>query len=349
MKFTVSEIAKMLDGKVVGDETITINSAAKIEEGHPGSISFLANSKYETHLYGTKSSAVIVNKDFTPKSEVSTTLIYVDNAYSAFTILLEEYQKRISGAKMGIEQPSFFGEGSTMGSGAYRGAFSYVGRNCEIGDNVKIYPNAYIGNNVQIGNNCTIHPGVKLYDDTIIGNNCTIFANAVIGGDGFGFAPQADGSYRAIPQLGNVVIEDHVSIGSNTTIDCATMGSTIIRKGVKLDNLIQIAHNVEIGKNTVIAAQSGVSGSTRIGEQCIIAGQVGIAGHLTVANHTKIGAQSGLGKSIKKEGVSLSGSPSRDLTEHLRSMASVKRLPEMEKRLRDLENNRKNSQTFVKG
>ncbi|PWJ60517.1 UDP-3-O-[3-hydroxymyristoyl] glucosamine N-acyltransferase [Dyadobacter jejuensis] len=349
MKFTVSEIAKMLDGKVVGDETITINSAAKIEEGHPGSISFLANSKYEAHIYGTKSSAVIVNKDFTPKTEIKTTLIFVENAYTAFTILLEEYQKRLLGTKVGVEQPSFFAETSSMGEGAYRGAFSYVGNHCKIGKEVKIYPNCYIGNNVVIGDNCTFHPGVKIYDDTVIGNNCTIFANTVIGGDGFGFAPQADGSYKAIPQLGNVVIEDDVSIGSNTAVDCATMGSTIIRKGVKLDNLIQIAHNVEIGRNTVIAAQTGVSGSSRIGEQCIIAGQVGIAGHLTLANHTKIGAQSGLGKSIKKEGMSLSGSPSRDLTEHLRSMASVRRLPEIEKRLKELENIRENSQTFAKG
>ena len=334
----------MLDGIIVGDEKITISSAAKIEEGQPGCISFLANSKYEPYVYTTQSSVVIVNKDFTPKKEVAATLIYVDNAYSAFTILLEEYQKRLTTGKSGIEQPSFFGENSTMGTGGYRGAFSYIGKNCCIGDEVKIYPHAYIGDNVNIGNNSIIHPGVRIYDDTVIGQNCTVFANTVIGSDGFGFAPQPDGSYKTIPQLGNVVLEDDVSIGANTTIDCATMGSTIIRKGAKVDNLVQIAHNVEVGKNTVIAAQAGVSGSTLVGEQCIIGGQVGISGHLSIANYTKIGAQSGLGKTIKKEGLSLSGSPARDLTEHLRSMASMRRLPEMEERLKSLERKKETSE-----
>jgi UDP-3-O-[3-hydroxymyristoyl] glucosamine N-acyltransferase len=343
MKFTVSEIAQMLDGTIVGDDKITINSAAKIEEGRPGCISFLANSKYESYIYTTQSSAVIVNKDFSPKKDIAATLIYVDNAYTAFTILLEEYQKRIGKEKHGIEQPSFIGENSTTGEDCYRGAFSYIGKNCVIGNRVKIYPNTYLGDNIEIGDNSVIHPGVRIYDNTVIGKNCTIFANSVIGGDGFGFAPQADGTYKAIPQLGNVILEDDVSIGSNTTIDCATMGSTIIRKGVKIDNLVQIAHNVEIGKNTVIAAQAGISGSTTIGEQCIIAGQVGIVGHITVANNTKVGAQSGLGKSIKKEGLSLSGSPARDLNEHLRSMALVRRLPVMEERLKDLESNRETS------
>lgn len=344
MKFTVSEIAKMLDGTTVGDETITIDSAAKIEEGKPGCISFLANSKYEPYIYTTQSSAVIVNKDFSPKQDVPATLIYVENAYTAFTILLEEYQKRLATGKYGIEQPSFIGEKSTMAEGGYRGAFSYIGRNCTIGKGVKIYPNAYLGDGVQVGDYTVIHPGVRIYDNTVIGQNCCIFANTVIGSDGFGFAPQSDGSYKTIPQLGNVIIEDNVSIGSNTTIDCATMGSTIIRSGVKIDNLVQIAHNVEIGKNTVIAAQAGISGSTHVGEQCVIAGQVGIVGHITLANHTKVGAQAGLGKSIKKEGMSLSGSPARDLTEHLRSMASVRRLPALEERLRELERKREVSE-----
>lgn len=333
----------MLDGTIVGDDKLTINSAAKIEEGRPGCISFLANSKYEPYIYTTQSSAVIVNKDFVPKKEISATLIYVENAYTAFTILLEEYQKRISNSKSGVEQPSFIGENSKLGVHCYQGAFSYIGKNCQIGDDVKIYPSVYIGDNVVIGDETVLHPGVRVYDNTIIGKNCTIFANTVIGSDGFGFAPQADGTYKTIPQLGNVVIEDNVSIGSNSTIDCATMGSTIIRQGVKIDNLVQIAHNVEIGKNTVIAAQSGISGSTVIGEQCIIAGQVGIVGHITVANNTKIGAQSGLGKSIKKEGLSLSGSPARDLNDHLRSMALVRRLPEMEERLKDLEGEKETS------
>lgn len=287
---------------------------------------------------------VIVNKDFIPKKEVNTTLIYVDNAYSAFTILLEEYQKRLSKVKSGVEQPSFFGENSQMGTGGYRGAFSYIGKNCIIGNDVIIYPHSYLGDNVLVGDNSIIHPGVRIYDNTVIGKNCTVFANTVIGSDGFGFAPQPDGTYKTIPQLGNVILEDNVSVGANTTIDCATMGSTIIRKGAKVDNLVQIAHNVEIGKNTVIAAQSGVSGSTQIGEQCVIAGQVGISGHLSIANHTKIGAQSGLGKSIKKEGLSLSGSPARDLTEHLRSMASMRKLPDMEERLKSLERKKEASE-----
>lgn len=343
MKFTVSEIAQMLDGTVVGNDQIIINSAAKIEEGLPGCISFLANSKYEPYVYSTKSSVVIVNKEFVPKKEIAATLIYVENAYTAFTILLEEYQKRLAGSKSGVEQPSFIGENSETGEDCYRGAFSYIGKNCVIGKGVKIYPHAYLGDNVEIDDYSVVHPGVRIYDNTIIGKNCTIFANTVIGSDGFGFAPQADGSYKRIPQLGNVIIEDNVSIGSNTTIDCATMGSTIIREGVKIDNLVQIAHNVEIGKNTVIAAQSGVSGSTTIGEQCVIAGQVGVVGHITVANNTKLGAQSGLGKSIKKEGLSLSGSPARDLNEHLRSMALVRRLPELEERLKDLERKQETS------
>jgi len=348
MKFTVSEIAQMLDGTTVGDDKILIHSAAKIEEGEPGCISFLANSKYEPYVYTTKSSAVIVNKDFIPKQKIEPTLIYVENAYTAFTILLEEYQKRIARGKSGIEQPSFIGDNSTFGGDGYRGAFSYIGRNCRIGNSVKIYPQVYIGDGVQIGDYSVIHPGVRIYDNTVIGKNCTVFANTVIGSDGFGFAPQSDGSYKTIPQLGNVILEDNVSIGANATIDCATMGSTIIRNGAKIDNLVQIAHNVEVGKNTVIAAQSGVSGSTHIGEQCIIAGQVGISGHLSVANYTKIGAQSGLGKTIKKEGLSLSGSPARDLTEHLRAMAVVRRIPDLEKRLKELELNRINSELHVK-
>lgn len=321
----------------MGDASAVINSAAKIEEGTPGCISFLSNLKYEPFLYKTGSTAVLVDKGFEPRKEVPATLIYVENAYTAFTILLEEYHKFSRQQKQGVEQPSHIGEGSTVGNGGYRGAFSYIGRNCTLGDRVQVYPSAYIGDNVQIGNDTVIHPGVRIYDNTRIGNHCTIFANTVIGSDGFGFAPQADGTYRTIPQLGNVVIEDHVSIGSNSTIDCATMGSTIIRSGAKIDNLVQIAHNVEIGRNTVIAAQTGISGSTKIGDQCIIAGQVGIAGHLTVANGTKIGAQSGLGKNIKQEGVSLSGSPAYNLTDHLRALALVRKLPDIEKRIQLLE------------
>ncbi|GAB2767251.1 UDP-3-O-(3-hydroxymyristoyl)glucosamine N-acyltransferase [Rhabdobacter roseus] len=339
MKFTVRQIAQMLNGEVVGDDTVLIHSAAKIEEGQPGCISFLANSKYEPYLYTTQSSAVIVDKTFEPRKPVNTSLIQVENAYSAFTRLLEEYQKWTFQHKQGVEQPSHLGEGSTLGQGGYRGAFSYIGKHCQLGENVKIYPNAYVGDYVQIGNNTVIHPGVRIYDRTVIGSDCTIFANAVIGSDGFGFAPQPDGSYKTIPQLGNVIIEDAVSIGANTTIDCATMGSTIIRRGVKLDNLVQIAHNVELGANTVVAAQAGISGSTKVGERCVIAGQAGLVGHISLAKGTQIGAQAGLGKSIKKEGLSMSGSPARELSEHLRTLASLRRLPELEKRLKELEKN----------
>jgi UDP-3-O-[3-hydroxymyristoyl] glucosamine N-acyltransferase len=340
MEFTIGQIAQLLNGTVVGDAAGVIHSAAKIEEGKSGCISFLSNLKYEGHLYTTQSTAVLVDQDFKPRKDVSTTLIYVENAYLAFTRLLEEYQKIAKQARRGVEQPSFLGENSSVGEDGYRGAFSYIGRQCQIGARVSIYPHAYIGDNVRIGNDTVIHPGVRIYDGTIIGSYCVIFANSVIGSDGFGFAPQPDGSYKTIPQLGNVIIEDHVSIGSNATIDCATMGSTIIRAGVKIDNLVQIAHNVEIGKNTVIAAQTGISGSSKVGEQCVIAGQVGIAGHLSLANRTKVGAQSGVGKNIRKEGLSLSGSPAYDLTAHLRALALVRNLPQLEKRLQTLENER---------
>lgn len=338
MNLKIRDIAELLKGKIVGDDTLIINGIAKIEEGKEGSISFLSNSRYEPYLYTTVSSAVIVNDDFVPTKEVKTTLIYVPNAYTAFTGILEQYSAALRGSKTGIEQPSYIGANSTIGEEAYRGAFSYIGDNCTIGNDVKIYPQAYIGDNVTIGNNCTIHPGVRIYSGTIIGNNCTIFANTVIGSDGFGFAPQSDGTYKTIPQLGNVVLEDNVSIGSNTTIDCATIGSTIIREGVKLDNLIQIAHNVEIGKNTVIAAQSGVSGSTKIGESCIIAGQVGIVGHIRLPNRTQVGAQAGISKSINKEGLAMTGSPATELRNHMKSLAVFRQLPELEKRVKALEN-----------
>ncbi len=337
MEFTVSQIASILNGRVEGDGTLRIHNAAKIDEGQPGCISFLSNLKYEHHLYSTQSTAVIVDEHFQPRQEVKAALIYVPNAYLAFTTLLEEYQKALGSSKKGVEQPSFIGENTVIGKDHYRGAFSYIGDHCTIGDHVRIYPGAYIGDHCTIGNHTVIHPGVKIYAKTVIGNNCSIFANAVIGSDGFGFAPQADGSYKTIPQLGNVIIEDHVSIGANTTIDCATMGSTIIRKGAKLDNLIQVAHNVEIGKNTVIAAQSGISGSSKLGESCVIAGQVGIAGHLTIADKTMIGAQSGLGKSISKSGLSYNGSPATELNSNLRSLAALRRLPDLEKRVQELE------------
>jgi UDP-3-O-[3-hydroxymyristoyl] glucosamine N-acyltransferase len=337
MKFTVKQIATLLEGEVTGNDTLTISGLAKIEEGQPGDISFLSNLKYEPFLYTTQASAVIVDRSFAPKKPVVASLIFVENSYSAFTRLLEEYYQQLSFARAGVEQPSYVGEGSQIGEYIYRGAFSYIGQNCQIGKNVKIYPHAYVGNNVRVGDNTIIHPGARILDNCIIGKNCVIHPNAVIGSEGFGFAPQLDGTYKTIPQLGNVILEDFVNVGANTTIDCATMGSTVIRQGAKLDNLIQIGHNVEIGKNTVIAAQSGVSGSTKIGENCVIAGQVGIVGHISVANGTKVGAQSGLSKSVKEEGTSLNGSPAFELKDSLRSLAVYRRLPELEQQVRKLE------------
>ena len=337
MKFTVKQIANLLNGEVRGDDSLIVKSLSKIEEGSQGDISFLANAKYEPFLYTTKATAVIVSKDFVPKKFFFTTLIFVENAYVAFSQLLEEYQKILIFSKKGIEQPVFVGENTTVGEGIYQGAFSYIGKNCKIGHNVKIYPHAYIGDNVCIGDNTIVYAGVKVYENCIIGNHCVVHSGAVIGSDGFGFAPQADGSYKTIPQLGNVILEDNVSIGSNSTIDCATMGSTIIRKGAKIDNLVQIAHNVEIGINTVIAAQTGVAGSTKIGRNCVIAGQVGVNGHITIADGTKIGGQAGVTKSIRKEGLSKTGTPALELNEYLRAMSVFRKLPALEKQVRALE------------
>lgn len=339
MEFTINQIAAMLGGAVKGNGNDKINMLAKIQDAKKGQLAFLSNPKYEQYIYTTNASAVIVKKDFVPRKEVPSTLILVDDPYSSFTALLEEYHKLVSFQKTGVEQPSYIGENSTVGQNIYRGAFSYIGNNVKIGDNVKIYAQAYIGDNVVIGDNSILHAGVKIYPDTKIGNNCVVHSGTVIGSDGFGFAPQEDGTYKTIPQLGNVIIEDNVTIGGNTVIDCATMfgDSTILRQGVKLDNLIQIAHNVEIGKNTVIAAQAGISGSTKVGENCMLAGQVGIAGHLVIANNTSLGAQAGVSKSIKEEGLKLIGYPVFDIKEYFRSYAVFKKLPDLNYRLRELE------------
>lgn len=339
MEFTIEQIAAMLGGVVKGDSATKINMLAKIQDAKPGQIAFLSNPKYEHFIYETKASAVIVKKDFAPKKNVSSSLIMVDDPYSSFTVLLEEYHKMMSFQKEGIEEPCFIGSNCTVGSAIYRGAFSYIGSNVKIGDNVKVYPHTYIGDNVVIGSNTILHPNVKLYAGTVIGNNCIIHSGTVLGSDGFGFAPQEDGTYKTIPQLGNVILEDNVTIGANTVIDCATLSgdATIVRSGVKLDNLIQIAHNVEIGKNTVIAAQTGISGSTKIGENCVLAGQVGIAGHLVIANRTSVGAQAGIPKSIKEEGQKLIGYPVLDVKEYFRSYALFKQLPDISTRLRQLE------------
>jgi UDP-3-O-[3-hydroxymyristoyl] glucosamine N-acyltransferase len=339
MEFTITQIAGMLGGQVSGDGNQKINMLAKIQDAKRGQIAFLSNPKYEQYIYTTQASAVIVKKDFQPKKEITTALILVDDPYTSFTALLEEYHKLVSFQKTGIEQPSFIGTNSVVGKNIYRGAFSYIGNDAKIGNNVKIYPHVYVGDNVVVGDDTILHTNVKLYAGTRVGNNCVVHAGTVIGSDGFGFAPQADGSYKTIPQLGNVILEDNVSIGANTVIDCATLygDSTIIHQGVKLDNLIQIAHNVEIGKNTVIAAQTGISGSTKIGENCLLAGQVGIAGHLVIANHTGIGAQAGISKSIKEEGEKIMGSPAFDVKEYYKAYALFKRLPDLNERLRELE------------
>lgn len=340
MEFTIQQIAAMLGGEVKGDSGEKINMLAKIQDAKKGQIAFLSNPKYEQYIYTTLASAVIVKRDFVPRKEVTASLILVEDPYTSFTTLLEEYHKMITYQKSGVEQPSFIGERSTTGQNVYRGAFSYIGSNVSIGNNVKIYPHVYIGDDVIVGDNTILHASVKLYAGTRVGKNCELHAGTVIGSDGFGFAPQEDGSYKTIPQLGNVIIEDFVSIGANTVIDCATMlgDSTVIHHGVKLDNLIQIAHNVEIGRNTVIAAQSGVSGSTKLGENCLIAGQVGIAGHLVLANQTSIGAQSGIGKSLAKEGQKLMGSPALDVKDFYKTYALFKQLPDLSQRLRELEN-----------
>lgn len=336
MEFSLKDISLILGGEVVGNELEKINTISKIEEAQKGSISFLANPKYESFLYTTNASAVIVSKDFEPRKNLNTTLIKVSDPYSSFTTLLEEYNRILSLSKQGVEDPSFIGENAVIGENHFRGAFSYIGKNCKIGKNVKIHPNTYIGDNCTVGDNTIFHAGVKIYEGSIIGNHCTFHSGSVVGSDGFGFAPQEDGTYKSIPQIGNVIIEDHVNIGANTVIDCATMGSTIVKSGVKLDNLVQVAHNVEVGKNTVIAAQAAIAGSTKVGENCIIGGQVGIVGHIKIANKVTIGAKSGVNKA-DKEGQILLGSPAVDHRQCVKTYAITKNLPQILERIEELE------------
>jgi UDP-3-O-[3-hydroxymyristoyl] glucosamine N-acyltransferase len=336
MEFTVGQIAELLGGYVEGNTAGKVRELAKIEEAGPGTLAFLSNNKYEHYLYTTGATAVIVAKSLPLKQPVGAALIRVEDPYSSFTTLLEEYQKAVAAMVTGVEEPCFMGANSTIGEHHYRGAFSYIGKNCQLGAHVKIYPNAYIGDNVRIGDHTTIYAGAKIYSGTVIGRHCAVQAGAVIGSPGFGFAPQKDGTYRDIPQTGNVVLEDNVRIGANTTIDCATLGATIIREGTKIDNLVQIAHNVEIGRHTVVAAQTGISGSTKIGNHCVLAGQVGIVGHISLADRTTVGAQSGVSKSITESGTIIQGSPAFDYKQNLRSMAVFRRLPEIQKQLDDL-------------
>ncbi len=335
MKFTAEQIAGILEGEIVGDSNIEVSRLSKIEEGSAGALTFLSNPKYTPYIYTTKASITIVNKSFIPEKEIHTTLIKVDDAYKAFSKLLE-YYNQVKLNKSGIEQPTHISDSAKLGNNLYIGAFSYIGNNVEIGDDVKIFPNTYIGDNVIIKNNTIVFAGVKIYSDCLVGSHCVINSGAIIGADGFGFTPNEKGEYNKVPQIGNVILEDFVDVGAATTIDRATLGSTIIRKGVKLDNQIQIAHNVEIGKNTVIAAQTGIAGSTKIGENCQVGGQVGIAGHLTIGNNVKIQAQSGIGKNIKDNEV-LQGSPSFNYSDWNKSYVHFKNLPKLVKSLNDIE------------
>lgn len=335
MEFTAKTIADFLQGTVEGDPDVLVSTVAKIEEGKLGALSFLSNPKYEKYIYTTKSSVVLVNKDLSLNGNVETTLVRVDNAYEAFAKLLNlvaSFQK----GKVGIHDKAVIEKSAKLGQEVYVGAFAYIGENVTLGNKVQIYPHAVIGDNVSIEDNSIIYAGAKIYSESVIGKNCVIHAGAVIGSDGFGFAPQPDGSYQKIPQIGNVILEDNVEVGANTTIDRATMGSTIVRKGVKLDNLIQVAHNVEIGENTVIAAQSGIAGSTKVGKNCMFGGQVGVAGHLTIADGVKLSAQTGVPNSLKTPGEILIGTPATNSRIFSRAFVLFKKLPEIDQKIESL-------------
>lgn len=336
MEFTASTIAGFLKGEIVGDPETVVSTIAKIEEGHAGALSFLANPKYEHYIYTTKSSIVLVNKSFVPTSKIEATLIKVENAYEAFASLLRLVDQSRP-RKKGIHTTAVIEPTAKIGTDVYIGPYAYIGENCRVGDNCSIYPHVFVGDSTTIGSNSTLYAGVKIYHECVIGEGCIIHAGTVVGSDGFGFAPQSENEYMKIPQLGNVVIEDHVEIGANVAIDRATMGSTVIRKGVKLDNLIQIGHNVEIGENTVMAAQTGIAGSVKIGKNCMFGGQVGIAGHIKIANGTKIGAQAGIIGDIKEENRAIIGSPAIDIRQFLRSSVIFNKLPELKAKVDTLE------------
>jgi len=336
MEFTAKAIAQFLGGTVEGNPDTKVNTVAKIEDGHEGALSFLANPKYAPYIYNTQSSIVLVNNDFVAESPIKATLVRVPNAYEAFAMLLQLYAQSKK-QKSGIETPSHIDSSAKIGENLYLGAYAYISEKVTIGNNVKIYPHVYIGDNVKIGDNTIIYPNVTIYEDCIIGKECVLHAGSVVGADGFGFASGEDTNYKKIPQIGNVIIEDYVEIGANATIDRATMGSTILRKGVKIDDHVHIAHNVEVGENTVMAAQSGVAGSSKIGKNCMFGGQVGVGPHLKIANGVKAGAQAGIPSDIKQEGAIVLGSPASDISSQRRSMAVYKNLPELRSRLSDLE------------
>lgn len=339
MKFTAQQIAGILEGSVDGNEEILVSKLAKIEEGTPGSLTFLSNPKYTPYIYSTKASITIVDKGFVPEQPIETTLIRVDDAYKAFSKLLE-YYNMVKLNKTGIEQPSFVADSAKYGENIYIGAFSYIADGVKIGKNAKIFPNVYIGDNVTIGDDVLVFAGAKIYSDTVIGDRCVIHSGAIIGADGFGFTPNEKGVYQKVPQIGNVILGNDIDVGAGTTIDRATLGSTVIKDGVKLDNQIQIAHNVEIGEHTAIAAQTGIAGSTKIGKHCLIGGQVGIAGHLVLADKVRVQAQSGIGKNIK-EGEAIQGSPSFGYSDYNKSYVHFKNLPKIVNRINALEKNNK--------
>lgn len=334
MKFTAEQIAQLLQGTVEGDKTTAVSDLSKIEEGKPGTLTFLANPKYTDYIYTTGASIAIVNKTFEAEKPLpaTLTLIRVDDAYACFAKLLQVYEQAIQ-QQPRIEQPSFVDPTAKIGENVYIGAFAYIGANAVIGNNTHIYPQTYVGNNVKLGDNTVLYAGVKVYRDCKIGNHVTIHASSVIGADGFGFAPNSENNYQKVPQIGNVMIEDHVEIGSNVSIDRATLGSTIIRKGVKIDNLIQVAHNVEIGENTVIASQTGIAGSTKLGKNMLIGGQVGIIGHLKIADGVKIAAQSGIGQNIEKENEIVQGSPAFGIGDYKRSYVLFRGLPKLKEQI----------------
>ena len=336
MEFTARQLAEILNATIEGDENVTVSRLSKIEEGMPGSLTFLSNPQYTQYIYSTQASLIIVNHDFQPEGPIYGTLLRVENAYMAFARLLELYN-RIQLDKKGISPHAFVHPSAKLGDNVYVGEFACIGEGCVIGDNAKIYPQVYIGDHCHIGESTTLFAGVKVYSMVVIGKQCNLHAGAVIGADGFGFAPQQGSEYQKVAQIGNVILEDGVEVGANTTIDRATLGSTIIRKGVKLDNLIQIAHNVEVGENTVIAAQTGISGSTRIGRNCMIGGQVGIIGHLTIADDVKIAAQSGIGSSILTPGAVVQGSPAFDHGSYKKSYVHFRNLHQWVQRIMDLE------------
>ncbi|MES2829083.1 MAG: UDP-3-O-(3-hydroxymyristoyl)glucosamine N-acyltransferase [Bacteroidota bacterium] len=339
MQFTAKQISEFINGTIEGDEEAKVEELSKIESGKPGSLCFLSNPKYENYLYTSSASVVIVSQDFVPSQKISSTLIKVADPYSAFSILLEKYNEAINlmNVQSGIEQPSFIHPTAKIGKNVFIAAFAYISENVEIADNTKIMSHVSVGPDSVIGSNCTIYPGVKIYNRSVLGNRIIIHANTVIGSDGFGFAPQPDGTYSKIAQIGNVVIEDDVEIGANTSIDRATMGSTFIRKGVKLDNLIQIAHNVDVGEHSVVAAQTGISGSTKLGEKSVIGGQVGIAGHLSLAKGTQIGAQAGINFNTTEENKQWHGSPAQPLRDWMRASVLFKQLPAIVKRVSAIE------------